>query len=195
MIGSSDPPYTLLSRLRFEYRALAKNTRSTTINKPQLTILVIHPLIYRGASSACHNCGEEMHPTQYKTKKIAPTTDFLVFPRTLDAIRPTAIPSGGAVHAANHVLTTIPQLFDAGSVRRSRLPTRGTEQRKMPPKQRALGHFVGMSAPIQTRAKATAPPGRPTSIVWNLLNPNPSMTIDENLTIAVGIVIKSAMSA
>jgi hypothetical protein len=73
------------------------------------------------------------------TKKTAPTTDFFVFPRTLEAMRLTAIPSGGALAEANHVPTTMPQLSDAGRVKSRREPSMGITARKMPVKHRVVG--------------------------------------------------------
>lgn len=72
-------------------------------------------------------------------KNTAPTTGFFVFPRMLDAMRPTAIPRGGALAEANQVLTTMPQLFDAGKVKSKRLPSMGQKAKNIPVRHRALG--------------------------------------------------------
>ena len=80
-----------------------------------------------------------MEPTQKSTKNMAPTTDFFVFPRMLDAMSPTTIPNGGAVQLANQVPTTIPQLLVAGRVRSRRLPNRGMNTTKTPVKHRVFG--------------------------------------------------------
>jgi hypothetical protein len=70
--------------------------------------------------------------------------------------------------AAIQVETTIPHFAWAGRARSRADPIKGTKARPIPVLMRALGNHRGKRALAHTVMKLKAPPGRPTSMVWNL---------------------------
>lgn len=101
-------------------------------------------------------------------KKPAETTDFFVLPLTLDAMSAAVQLRSAAEHPASQVEATMPHEYCFGKVRSKSDPRSGTHVRPMVVLMRELGIIRGISALAHTVAKLTAPPGSPTSIVWNL---------------------------